>query len=220
MSLNRDYMNSLTTSIEELYVAFSDVPAPRSIDACSHCFEDGELDVLLSGPLRALQADDLSSYASSALSTAGDVSDYLYFLPRILEISVSDDSWWPDIEVTGRVIGETDTNGWSKCHRDALLGLLNSVIGHLIAMKNYSQIDPWICAIARAGLDVRPFLELIETDAEAVFEYLTYNARKLDRGKLSNEFWERPNKGHDIIVDWLRSEKIMRIFREAAGYYP
>ena len=81
-------MKSLDVVIEELYAAFSDVPAPSTIDACPHCVDDKGLEKLLNTDLRDLEPDDLSSYASSAFLTVGDIPDYLYFLPRILEISV------------------------------------------------------------------------------------------------------------------------------------
>ena len=211
-------MKSLRVAIENLYEAFSDVPVPNAIDSCSHCFEENELDALLSTDLRKIKPDDLSSYASSAFLTAGDVPDYLYFLPRILEITVEDDSWWPDVEITGRAIKEADWRGWPEKRLNALLEFLSAAIGHLIETGSYSEIASWMCGVARAGLDVRPLLSIIENDDNAVIAYFSDEAGRLADGKLSNAFWELPNEGHDVIVEWFRSEKVGRIVYEAFGY--
>ncbi len=73
-----------------------------------------EVEVLLGKPLRDLSPDELSSYSSSALLTVGLPEDYLYYLPRILEISIRDDSWWPDIEVSARAIKSTEPGNMAR----------------------------------------------------------------------------------------------------------
>src|SRR4029453_11039601 len=97
-------MDPLTKAIDDLYQAFSDAAVPRHVDGCPCCIDDKQIAHLLKTPLREIEPGDLSAYASSALLTVGDVSDFLYFLPRIVEISIRDDAWWPDIEVTARAI--------------------------------------------------------------------------------------------------------------------
>ncbi len=67
-------------------------------------------------------------------------------------------------------------------------------------------------------LDVRPFLEKIEQNADAVSEYWEGNARHLHDGKLGNAFWELPNSGHDEIFRWFQSDSVKRIYAEAFGY--
>ena len=101
---------------------------------------------------------------------------------------------------------------------NALLEFLSAAIGHLIETGSYSEIAGWMCGVARAGLDVRPLLSIIENDDNAVIEYFSDEAGRLADGKLSNAFWELPNEGHDVIVDWFRSEKVGRIVYGAFGY--
>ncbi|MGL6074018.1 MAG: hypothetical protein ACRC8S_07645 [Fimbriiglobus sp.] len=93
-------MPTIQDSIEALYSAFAVYPRPRDIDGCPCCIARKRIDVLLAKNLRTLTSDELASYSRSAFLTVGDKADYLYFLPRILEITATDLSWWPSPEVT------------------------------------------------------------------------------------------------------------------------
>lgn len=205
-------MSNLTNAINDFYSAFSDIPVPEDIDGCPCCILDKEVENLLSASLREITRDDLSSFASSALLTVGVESDYLYFLPRILDLSINDDSWWPDIEITGMRIHSTNLDSWPTKRREALESLLDAVIQNILQSKEYGRLDDWLCAIALMEIDVRPRLAMIESDPDAVFEYYGDNAEKLDSGRLSNAFWELPNEGHDMIVQWLNSDAISSIY--------
>lgn len=211
-------MIALSNAIDDFYRAFADVAVPRHIDGCPCCIDSNRVPHLLTTPLREILPTDLAPYASSALLTVGDVSDYLYFLPRIMEISIRDDSWWPDIEVTGRAIHSTDLKAWPSKRRGALMSLLKAVIENIVDSGSYWQIDGWLCAIARMELDVGPYLAIIEPNSAAVLQYFEDNAKCLRADTLSNAFWELPNSGHDQIVQWFKSEAIRAIPFQAYGY--
>src|SRR5258708_1169187 len=196
-------MDSLAEAIEDVYRTFSDVPVPSEIAACPCCMTAEEVEVLLAKPLPELTPAELSSYSSSALLTVGDVSDYLYYLPRILEISIRDDAWWPDIEVSAKKIKMTDPGSWTPDRRETLFAFFYVAISHFVESKNYERLDDCMCAVAAMDFEVRPFLALIETDPAAVLEYFEDNAKCLNQGKLCNAFWELPNAGHDEIVKWF-----------------
>ena len=210
--------NRLTQAIEILYSAFDDVPKPTSIDGCPCCMTAEELDRLLSIPRKELTGDDLGSYAASAFLTVGSLNDYLYLLPRILEISITDESWWPDIEVTGRAIRETKVSDWPEHRQQALASLFESVIEHIVENGEHHRIDGWMCGAGRTFIDVRPCLSIIEKNEDAVLEYWKANAGKLDEGKLGNEFWDLPNPQYDEIVQWFRSPQINLIYANEYGY--
>lgn len=213
-------MTDLATAIENVYIAFADVPKPTHIAACPCCINDSTLSRLQALPLREVAADDLSSYASSAFLTAGDVEDYLYFLPRILEISITDDTWWPDIEVTGRAIRETKPNEWPESRRRVVQSLFEAVFESFLAEQYYYRIDEWICGAARAGFEVEPLLRIVETNDEAILEFFNSNSAALVEGKLGNAFWEETDPGQDVIREWLNSDKVRKIAFEAYGYSP
>jgi hypothetical protein len=153
--ISEDTMQALRDAIEQLYRAFAPMPQPRHIDGCPCCIGRKEIHVLLGKGLRAISPTEMASYASSAFLTVGDVADYLYFLPRILEITATDTSWWPDAEVTGRAIRTAGPQTWNATQRAALDTYLESVISSAIEKKDHFPLDGWICAIARMGFDVR-----------------------------------------------------------------
>jgi hypothetical protein len=211
-------MNTLSESIDALYVALSDVPKPRKIDACPCCIGDKNICELLTKPLRELSPDDLSSYASSAFLTAGDVPDYLYFLPRILDITVTSDFWWPDPEVTGRAIRNTEPLSWPPKRLNALQDFLHRVIDSSLEREDSgSDIDSWICAIAKMRMDVRPYLSQIEKSSVHVLAFYEENANRLTQRRLSNSFWEPPNEGYDQVVHWFGTEAVGDIVAGAYG---
>jgi hypothetical protein len=210
-------MHTLAEAIEQVYAAFADTPKPRVIEGCPHCLDAKKVDTLLATPLRQLKPDELSSYASSAFLTVGSVADYLYLLPRILEISATDDSWWPDIEVTGRAIASSQVNSWPASRRTALHNLLLAVVANALASQEYRRLDCWICAIARMDIPVAPYLDQIAEVPAAVLAYFDDNADCLPYGKLCNAFWE-PGPRHEEVVEWFRTEKVANIVFVAYGY--
>lgn len=211
-------VNTFEEAIGRLYLAFHDVPKPQDIEGCPCCFDKNIVPGLLGAPLRNIAPTELASYAESALLTVGTVADYLYFLPRILEISALDESWWLDIEITARAISTTDLKSWPTQRQQALTSFLHAFIDRSLTSEAYSRLDGWLCAIARLRLDVRPYLSQIEKHPSAVLQYFEDNAEGLRVGKLSNSFWTLPNEGHDAIVRWFRSDAIRKIPFEAYGY--
>lgn len=211
-------MGKWEQAIDDLHSAFADVPRPPRIVGCPCCISVEEAHHLLAMPLRKISPDELSRYAISALSTVGVVADYLYFLPRILEISATEFFWWPDVEITGRAIGLTDPGAWPDPRQQALRSFLAAVIDHVIESGAYGLLDHWLCATGRMTLDVRPYLVQIARHGEAVLGYFTDNANGLPKRKLCNHYWELPSRAHDTIVNWFYSKEIRRIPTESYGY--
>ncbi|CAN5498813.1 hypothetical protein BH10PLA2_BH10PLA2_29330 [soil metagenome] len=211
-------MNTLAQAMDAFYEAFADLARPRRIATCSCCLDKNQAAPLLSTPLRQITSNDLAPYASSALLTVGSVSDYLYFLPRILELSILDGRWGPGVEVIAKAIHSTNPQSWPARRREALRQLLEQVIDALVEMDGDLTLDGWICAIAIIGFDVAPFLASIEKHPAAVLLYFEENVHGLKEGKLNNPFWKLPDAGHDLIVQWFKSDAVRKIAFEAYGY--
>lgn len=211
-------MNALDEAIELVYSAFADVARPRRIEGCPCCIESKGIERLLAVPLRKISPVELTAYASSALKTVGTVSDYLYFLPRILEVSIREDSWWPDIEVTGAAIHSAGLQSWPQQRQGALVSLISAVIDNAIATGEFRPIDGWLCATARMGCDVRPYLAKLEKSPDALLHYFEDNAACIQKEKLANSFWEPSDEGHAVILQWFKSEAVRQLVLEAYGY--
>jgi hypothetical protein len=78
-------------TIENLYTVFSKYQKPKSLDAAPTRDAKAIYADLTSTGLRELKAENLERYAPFAVTTVGTLGDYKHFLPRILELSVSDE---------------------------------------------------------------------------------------------------------------------------------
>ena len=165
-------MTSLDQAIEDFYQAFSGVPAPACVAACPCCLSAEQVKQILKTPLREQSGDTFGHYASAAFLTVGGIPDYLYFLPRILDITIHDGGWWPSIEVTARSIVNSGLHSWPPERRGSLDRLLRAVVQNLTDNGPYDEIDDWMCAIGKMDLDVRPYLHIIETNPDAVLDFL------------------------------------------------
>ena len=115
---------------------------------------------------------------------------------RALEISATDDTWWPDVEVTGCAIRSSEPDSWPLPRKVALKRMFAAVIGDAVETGEYYKLDGWICAIARSGFDVAPHLEQIATSPAAVLAYFEDNVTCLPVAELCNAFWELPCNAH------------------------
>src|SRR5262245_41868691 len=104
---------TLQDTINAIYEVFQ-TSRPKTIDGCSHCLDRKDIGTLLAKSLRDLTTDDLAPYASSVFLTVGSVRDYKYFLPRILEISASDSSWYPVKEVVLTGLRRAEWERWPE----------------------------------------------------------------------------------------------------------
>ena len=112
----------LTAGVEALYDAFASYPTPSWVPACGCCHdpEGGRMPpelgsdpsqwprtVLLRAPglgiaLSEIRADDPAGYAVEAPNLVGAEEDWKQYLPRLLDISMREDtseSEWPELEI-------------------------------------------------------------------------------------------------------------------------
>jgi len=81
-------------------------------------------------------------------------------------------------------------------------------------------VDGWICAIARMGLEVLPFLEQIETSPSQLLSYYESNSQSLIKDRLGNAFWDREDPGFVAVLAWFKSPRVTKIIRDAYGLEP
>jgi hypothetical protein len=210
-------MTALQKAIAGLYEAFACEPKPSAIDGCRCCIEDKHVKVLLSKPLRSLTPDDLSNYAQSIFLTVGSESDFKYFLPRILEILVTENGWWPSPEVVGRSIAYSDWSRFSAAQQNAILLFLREVLLSLIEARNGWGIDEWICGIAWSGQDLQPFLNLIEQNPKGLLAFYEENSESLNKGGMHNSFWGDDPKKEKLLLDWFQSDRIKNLINTTYG---
>jgi hypothetical protein len=210
--------DQLRNALDAAYAAFAMVPKPRTIEGCPCCIDDKEIAILLSKPVREIAPVELSSYASSVFLTVGSEADFRYFLPRILEILVTNTGWWPDPEVFGRSLANAKWLGWLDKERAAVEAVFEAQFQALLDAHDGFALDSWLCGLSRAGVELASYLAKLAAAPAAVLAYYEQNADKLDEGTLGNAFWDDdPHGGMKQIVEWFRSLEISLIVLEAYG---
>ncbi len=210
--------SSLHSAIENVYEAFRDIRKPTSVHGCPCCIEKKGVDVLVAKRLRDLSPDDLSHYAASAFLTVGAVEDYLYFLPRILEILVSERFWWPHPEVVARAINTAGFHSWPSRRQSALKRYFDAVIEELLTMEgSVHDIDSWICALGGLNLDLAPFLARVSANCPRLVEYYELNSQSLVDGCLVNNFWDYAPEKQKQVVEWFVSAGTQKLITASYG---
>lgn len=205
-------MNSqLQTAIENVYDAFKDIPKPQYVDGCACCIDEKGISVLLAKPLRQLSPDDLTHYAASVFLTVGSAVDFFYFLPRILEIEALEYGWWPDPEVVSSALRNSGFHSWPSNKSKAVANYFEAKIAELLKKEDAgSEMDSWICALGRLGINLNPFLEKIAANYSRLIEYYEVNSDQLGGGKLSNGFWDDAPNERRQVVEWFHSAEIQK----------
>ncbi|MEY2881846.1 MAG: hypothetical protein RLZZ15_4226 [Verrucomicrobiota bacterium] len=209
--------DKLSVAIEAVYQAFAGVRRPAVIEGCPCCIERKGVDVLLSKPLREISAEELSPYAASVFLTVGGLDDFRYLVPRILQISATNNSWWPDPEVVGRSLANGDWQAWARPERDAVVRLLETRFDALLSGDEWTEIDSWLCAVARAGLDLRRFLGELAANKTAMLAFYERNANAAWERRLANGFWDDAPDGAKQVVDWFHSAAVSGAIFESYG---
>jgi hypothetical protein len=222
LSLISAFAESMSPSLQQaivgVYGAFRDVPRPVSVDGCPCCIDRKGISILLSKPLPDLSPDDLTHYATSAFLTVGAVEDYLYFLPRILEILATTHNWWPNPEVVTRAIHTAGFHSWPDSRRNALTRYFEEVVGDLLSTEGSgAEIDSWICALGRLHVGLAPFLARIAANRPRLIEFYERNSQPLIDGRLANGFWDDAPEERKQVLEWFRSPETRKMIQEQYG---
>lgn len=198
----------IQAAIEGLYSAFADAKLPNQIDLSP--FKDpADFAVLTRVPLRELTPEQLWQYSFSVFLTVGDISDFEYFFPRIIELATAPAVFLSELEICV-VFQKPSYAGWPyawrKDRRKAFQAYLETVTASWASVV-WQEIADWICALSFCldDLDSRLDILLSGTDAanQNLIRFHEANREKLPKHRLANAFWDRSSPMHARIVAWL-----------------
>ena len=195
----------LQKSIRALYTAYSVFDKPSQIDSCECCHTEEEKKILVSNSLESLTCNQLNDFVISSFNTIGDTEDFLYFLPRILELAFTNYQEFDcDIGLLGQKLYQSrfwERGGTLKASVDtALLAHFE----HQVLQDtdwNY-QMSDWVCCVGNATPEIQPFLSLL-LGSPYFKEFYEQEHRYAVKGKLSDAFWEENHGNRAKIVSWL-----------------
>ncbi len=208
------------STIQRLYQVFSKYGKPNDFPACKCCLSDEEKALMLSRRLSDLSADDLGNYAADVFLTVGSSSDFKYFLPRILELSVREEFLWPDPEVALRKLNLANWVNWPQDERTAVLEVLQKKFNALVDNPdaNGQDIDQWICALGQCVEDITPYLEQIfRAGGDKLQGFVEWNLSAFTKGKLGSAFWEANSGNEQKVLAWLNQPRVKAIVVDRYG---
>jgi hypothetical protein len=208
------------STFESLYTSFNMYTKPKQVNSCECCCDDEEIKVLLSKKLKDISADEISHYASSVFLTVGSKKDFLYFFPRIFELCLSDQFNWPDPEVVFNAISNADFETWSDNQKKLVITLAkNKFISLLKTDEDGSEMEQWLCAIARTEPEISYYLDLLECvgNIDALHKFVDWNSDCISSKKLANRFWVDCPEQEEEVIAWLRQGKPSEYLFEMYG---
>lgn len=209
-------------AIEGLYTAFADAKRPSAIDM-SPVKDPADFAALLGVPLRQLTAEHLWHYSFSLFLTVGNIAEFEYFFPRIIELASAPFSPL-EIEVVFKKPAMAGwPNEWRKDRRKAFQAYLDAMVGSWAS--TVCEISDWVCALSSCLPDMDTYLDVLMSDSDAANENLLAfhesNRESLIKNKLSNSFWDRSSETHARVVAWLEradvQERIQYLHKAGLG---
>lgn len=218
-------MLELSDAIDELYLALADARRPASLedlDICPCCVSDSEAQPLLRTPLRDLTADQLQPYFFTATSEITG-PDFLYFLPRILELAFLED-WAVDPERVFVRLSRLEPQSWAPGQQARLTtfmaGLVTELANQAEDPTGEHSYDPYIdeaiCCQALSGLDMKPVLDAILEYPALLAGFCAKNPGIETTGWLSNHFSRDLTSPETrvAIVAWLQTDRVLAVLTE------
>jgi hypothetical protein len=188
---------ALVRAVNDLYRVFGRYGLRTHIEGCPCCTTEEDQKSVRVRSLRALTADDLERYLGKAMTTWGDTDDFRHFLPRLLELMVSDpDGTYLDPRYLLPKLAYADWGSWPVKEQAAVESfLLRRWEVGLTQPPRYSSdhrelefdADEWISGLQLTGLDPAPYIDAWRRLGTAatmghVAAYLDSNPYLLTRG--------------------------------------
>jgi len=194
----------LREDIERLYCVFSRYQHPAQLEGCPCCTSPAEGRTLISKSLRDITAPELERYAYKALSTWGNVEDYKYFLPRILELT-EDGSLICATEVTFQKLHYGDFQDWPQDEQQAVRDHIFASWSLAVHSLDTHRADSILCGAAPALGELTSLLDHADTIAPNFKAAYAGDCSNRTRGKLTNAFWQCDTPSYQQVLSWLYS---------------
>jgi hypothetical protein len=216
----------LRAALDDAYSAFADMPAPTHLDASPLRDAKKILRTLTARPLRELTNEEIGPYSGWTMTTVGSEQDYRHFLPRILELSVSDPVWiGSEPPVIASRLERADWRRWPQSQQQAVTTVFYAAFDfairsdHEIAMSSASD---WLCGIARLDFPVTGLLAKWRHSKtpEAALQ-LAWLVGVFDDTETIPPFWEEVSHViRDEVRAWALHPQSREQLAESAGEVP
>jgi hypothetical protein len=234
----------LDAALDQAYAVFARYPRPPWLEGCGCCWpgepspNDPDRVVRFeppgaSVPLRAIPPEDLAEIAhDSTLIDPGRLG-YRHYLPRIIEIALTDGFDWLDVPVVfarmvwSGVEREESWIDWPADEVQAVRGVIAAWWGWRLALPSETDvpgIDDVVCAVAAAVPDITPYLaDWLRFEhpnaAPNLRAFLMEHAHARTHGRLVDGWWSHwatTCDNAERVVAWAKAESTLTAVLAAA----
>lgn len=227
-----DLIERFLQRLQVIYSIFSVYPRKPFLEGCPHCLGKEARFHPHRAPLRELTADDLGGFAEKAMTTWGDSADYRHFLPRIVELSLTEGRH-PGLEPwhIGSKLAYANWSQWPGRERDCLIRFMRSAWHAVIAFPpdspsslstgpvQWSVVEA-LSLQANAQGDIGPLLEIwrSSTDIAAQLHLSTLARDSADHLAKERDFpfaqFESP-AAREQLRNWMMEPALVSGLMEA-----
>lgn len=176
-----------------------------------------EVDELLSQNLRSSSPHLIWFYLENAIHTAGNISNFKYFVPRILDLihhqlTVGDEDVSLDfyISIFGGRLADAGFDQWPVDRRNAVDDVFFDAV---VQLKNKPMPDlatDCLCAISHTNIEKKRYFDVLDKfenlTAKHFFHYSWKHIRR--EGRVKGGFWDTvsPDSAKEVFA-WLMSKE-------------
>lgn len=209
----------LTAALAAAWRVF-DRPAPADLAVCTACCMDAALaDEIRATPARSLSLHHLSEWLAAAFDGGAGREALLWLLPRMFDLLAEGreiSHLGPEVTLA-RLPTTGFPDRWPQAEVDAVQGFCLALFDRKLAGR--AAIDPWLCMIARSGLDIRPFLERLWALPDADLAALLHAGwiAPGGAGRIAfTPFWEDVPARAEVWAWYTAPDLALRLFRAGA----
>lgn len=208
---------------DHLYRTFARYPRPGRLDISPLKDRQSIERVLSEKPLRQLQDGEIGPYSDSAMTTAGDPTDYCYFLPRILDLAT--DEYHAYLGLQPWLIANKLKHGhwetWAAAEQEAILHFFSTAF-RASAIRGPNS-ESWLTGLAILEQDLQPCFAVWHSDssAESLIQFadsvstFTNYINELRSDDIACMLDEVSQPIQAIITNWLVHQNTLNLLKTA-----
>jgi hypothetical protein len=193
-----------------------DLPAPQRTGVCEHCCMDPKVErEILKKSARDLTLRDIQSWHDAVTIETFGFAQMGWLLPRIMELLADGeevDRIGEEISLA-RLAAAGFPSEWSKERTDVVERFCLALLAQRIE-QNYSDLDALLCMFSRAGLDLAPFIDHLDSTADEKLADLLHanwsqkNVRGEDISSICQTgFWD-DERARVLTFSWYTSASL------------
>lgn len=197
-------------ALERLYEIFSRYPLLDNSEVCEHCVAPEVLESIHAVPLRQLSASALGHYAWN-VSTWGEIEDFKHYLPRLLELLISEELDGVHAPVLMGWLG-VHWHAWPQDERDAVVSVIDEWWHQTLLHypRDIDVMDMFEIIGTNLELDLHGYLAVWESiGSEAAALHLTRLIQEYTQDALYGEVWSA------LLEHWVGGPAPARVLEAA-----